>query len=207
MQLITIQQQTINNQNTNAVSARELHLKLELKTEFTHWVKQFLDDFTQGTDFIRIEGKLNPTNNIPTIDYAFTLDMAKQVAMLTRTPKGKEVRLYFIECEKRLHKPMTITEIVAHNAQLLLNLERQQEELKQRLLEVESKALATQENYYTMSGYCNLKGLKFDDKELANLGRQASKISKLRNVEIKKFHSAKFGTVNQYDVNILSEIV
>lgn len=101
-QLVKIQSQNINNQQTNTVSARELHSALELKTEFTNWTKQFMDEFNEGVDFIRIEGKLNPTNNVPIIEYLFTIDMAKQVAMLARTARGKEVRLYFIECEKKL---------------------------------------------------------------------------------------------------------
>lgn len=96
------------NQDTNAVSARELHAGLELKTQFTDWVKQFLDDFIQGTDFIidtvttvdvQTDGH-RVTRNL--VNYLFSLDMAKQIAMLTRTAKGKEVRLYFIECEKKL---------------------------------------------------------------------------------------------------------
>lgn len=58
LQIITTK---FNNQDINAVSARELYSGLELKTEFTNWTKQFLDDFIQDTDFIRNEGKLNPT--------------------------------------------------------------------------------------------------------------------------------------------------
>ena len=114
MQLITIQQQTINNQQVNSVSARDLHLQLELKTQFTDWVKQFLDDFVQDTNFIKhsvisevvqSDGhKINSTKE----DYWFTLDMAKQVAMLTRTAKGKEVRKYFIDCEKQLQQQIQV---------------------------------------------------------------------------------------------------
>ena len=116
-QLITITKSNLNNQNTNAVSARELHAGLELKTQFTDWVKQFLDDFIQGADFIidtvttvdvQTDGH-RVTRNL--VNYLFSLDMAKQVAMLTRTAKGKEVRLYFIECEKRLNKPLTRKEM------------------------------------------------------------------------------------------------
>ena len=36
------------------------------------------------------------------IEYHFTISAAKEIAMMSGSPKGKEVRLYFIECEKRL---------------------------------------------------------------------------------------------------------
>lgn len=35
-------------------------------------------------------------------DYALKIDMAKEVAMIQRNDKGKQVRKYFIECEKQL---------------------------------------------------------------------------------------------------------
>ena len=55
-------------------------------------------------DFTRIDGEVNPTNGIPTIDYAITIDMAKELSMLSKTKKGKEARKYFIECEKQLRE-------------------------------------------------------------------------------------------------------
>lgn len=109
-QLIRIQKTSINNQEINAVSARDLHKKLELKTQFTDWIKQFIDDFSQDTDYINISAKTEDVQsdghviNRNITEYLFSLDMAKQVAMLTRTSKGKEVRLYFIECEKKLQQ-------------------------------------------------------------------------------------------------------
>ncbi len=73
------------------MSARELHAGLELKTQFTDWVNQFLDDFIQDIDFIIDTGTTvevqsdghKVTRNL--VNYLFSLDMAKQIAMLTRT--------------------------------------------------------------------------------------------------------------------------
>ena len=50
------------------------------------------------------------TNGNQTLDFAITLDFAKRLAMMAKTEKGEEVRKYFIECEKRLSKPMSLIE-------------------------------------------------------------------------------------------------
>ena len=41
-------------------------------------------------------------------DYAMKLDMAKELAMLSKTEKGKEVRKYFIQVEKDFNSPEKI---------------------------------------------------------------------------------------------------
>ena len=101
--MLLITTTTFNNQDTNAVSARELHSGLELKKDFTDWVKNILPYFVENIDFIEVHSKVN-INNVKMTEYLFSIDMAKQIAMLTRTAKGKEVRLYFIECEKKLNQ-------------------------------------------------------------------------------------------------------
>ena len=55
----------------------------------------------------------NPVTTV--IDHAISIDMAKEISMIQRTEKGKQARLYFIECEKIVkNKPNSIT--VTENA-------------------------------------------------------------------------------------------
>ncbi|MBE0438126.1 MAG: antA/AntB antirepressor family protein [Methylomicrobium sp.] len=86
----------------NAVCARELHKKLEIGKDFSNWVKEQIEraDLTQDVDFVKFAEKGEYKK--PLTQYALTLDAAKNIAMLSQTQKGKEVRAYFIECEKKL---------------------------------------------------------------------------------------------------------
>lgn len=89
------------------ISARELHKVLGNKRQFTNWVEPYVKDdneylFEKNVDFTSINAGVNPTNNIPTIDYAISIEMAKEISMVSKSEKGKEVRQYFIQCEKAL---------------------------------------------------------------------------------------------------------
>ena len=86
------------------VSARELHDFLEIKTEFRKWFPRMCEyGFVENVDFTRAFQKCPTLGGIQTVaDYAITIDMAKEISMIQRTEKGKQARLYFIECEKKL---------------------------------------------------------------------------------------------------------
>ena len=83
------------------VSARELHKGLQIGRDFSTWFKAMREyGFEQDVDFTPISGKSN--GGRPTIEYAITLDMAKEISMIQRNELGKKFRQYFIECEKQL---------------------------------------------------------------------------------------------------------
>ena len=86
------------------VSARELHEFLEIKTDFRKWFPRMCEyGFVENADFTRAFQKCPTLGGIQTVaDYAITIDMAKEISMIQRTEKGKQARLYFIECEKKL---------------------------------------------------------------------------------------------------------
>jgi phage anti-repressor protein len=84
------------------VDARMLHEFLHSKQEFAHWIKSRIEDygFIEGRDFLRNLSK--STGGRQATDYAITLDMAKELAMLERNEKGRQARQYFINAEKQL---------------------------------------------------------------------------------------------------------
>ena len=85
------------------VSARELHDFLGIGVHFSTWMKRMCEyGFEEDIDFSILKSS-NPNGGIAKIDdYVITIDMAKEISMIQRTEKGKQERLYFIECEKKL---------------------------------------------------------------------------------------------------------
>jgi phage anti-repressor protein len=101
-ELIPIGTDSINGQQVQTVDARKLHGFLEVGTEFKDWIVRRIEDygFESEKDFCSFLSE--STGGRPSKEYHLTLDMAKEIAMVERSEKGREVRRYFIECEKRL---------------------------------------------------------------------------------------------------------
>ncbi|ELY1979198.1 antA/AntB antirepressor family protein [Flavobacterium psychrophilum] len=134
-QLITI---TENNGN-KAVSARELHAFLEVKTDFKDWMPRMIEyGFEEGLDFSSFLSE--STGGRPSKEYALTLDTAKEISMLQRTDKGKQARRYFIAIEKQVTQPVTMLDKnMQHHTLLAL--------LKQNLNRGDIKAIAHENGF------------------------------------------------------------
>lgn len=96
------------------VSARDLYKGLELKIRFSLWVKKNFDQFVEGEDFTSVSTDTVVNNGARKLiqDFLMTIDMAKELCMMSKTEKGKEVRKYFIQVEKNWNSP----EMVMHRA-------------------------------------------------------------------------------------------
>lgn len=91
------------------VDAKELHDFLGIKKYFTQWIAPYTKTnnaygFEENGDFTWINAEVNPTNGLPIKDCILTLDTAKEISMLSKTPKGKQARQYFIKVEKEFNK-------------------------------------------------------------------------------------------------------
>ena len=89
------------------VNAKDLYDFLEVKSKFADWIKNSIRsfDFIENQDFVTLSKNLE--NGGRTIEYAITLNMAKELSMLARSEKGKQARQYFIECELKLKEQST----------------------------------------------------------------------------------------------------
>ena len=115
------------------ISGRELHESLKVKTRYNDWFSRMVDyGFTENVDFIAITQKRVTAqgNETTQTDHLLKLDMAKEIAMIQRTPEGKRIRQYLIQVEKAWNSPEKIMEralLIAKN-----NINR---------LEIENKAM------------------------------------------------------------------
>lgn len=124
------------------VSARDLHKALEVKTRFSLWTEQNFKMFEEGADYTSVVVTTEVQNNggiqqRELQDYAVTIDMAKELCMMSKTPKGKDVRQYFIQAEKNWNSP----EMVMNRALKISNAQVQK-------LTLQLKVQAPKVTYY-----------------------------------------------------------
>ena len=122
------------------VNARELHKVLEVKTAYKDWFPRMCEyGFTEGLDFCSIMSE--STGGRPENNHAIKLDMAKEISMLQRTEKGKEVRKYFIQVEKDFNSPEKVMARALKYAEEKLNtLQLENTQQKQIIGELKPKA-------------------------------------------------------------------
>ena len=87
------------NLDAKTVSARELHEQLHIGTKFATWFDRMIEyGFSEGNEFFPKMGKTSEAGGRPPMDYDISIDMAKQICMIQRTPEG---RLFLYEFLKQ----------------------------------------------------------------------------------------------------------
>lgn len=104
---------TVNYENSErpTVSGRDLHMLLEVETPYHKWFPRMCEyGFTESIDFntdknvrVQIEGNREVSREVT--DHQLTIEMAKEICMLQRNEKGKQIRQYFIQLETAWNTP------------------------------------------------------------------------------------------------------
>lgn len=97
------------------INARELHEALSVKKKYTDWIKYYIKtysgyNFGTSSDLPEIVEEYDYfLYEIPAtqkkgkkIEYMISIDMGKELAMMSRCEMGSEIRKYFINAEKTL---------------------------------------------------------------------------------------------------------
>lgn len=120
-------------------NARDLWGFVESRQDFSTWIKGRIEKygFVEGADFTVHKFVDSGSRGQQTIDYHLTIETAKELAMVENNDKGREVRRYFTECERRVKSidPMQILSDPAAMRGLLLTY-------PEKVLALESKVEA-----------------------------------------------------------------
>lgn len=116
------------------VIGRELHEKLNIGKDYSTWFKDMCAyGFSEGIEFSPISGKTSEQGGRPRIEHILTLDMAKHIAMIQRTPEGKAIRDKLIQLETNVSE-------LSPELRLLINMEIRQKQ-QEKALEDTNKRL------------------------------------------------------------------
>lgn len=132
--------------NQQLVSARDLYKGLDLKIRFSLWVTKNFDSFEENQDFTSVSTDTEVQNNggiqIRKLqDYLLTIDMAKELCMMSKTERGKEVRKYFIQVEKDWNSPdMIMQRALSISKQRIEALQNENAAMKPKALFADSVA-------------------------------------------------------------------
>lgn len=90
------------------VYGTELHAALEVKTPCRTWIERRFEECeaTENEDYTSVQ-ICTVVGGTPKKEHIIKLDTAKEMAMLERNDKGKQVRRYFIQVEKKYREKQT----------------------------------------------------------------------------------------------------
>ena len=235
--LIRLHDNTIvGNHKIQTVDARELHGFLGSKQQYADWIKGRIAkyDFVENQDYVVIHSFLkNLQGGRPTDDYHVSLSMAKELSMVERNEKGKQARLYFIDCETKLKAQFKVPRTFTEALRLAADLAEENELLAhERDHAVATKAHISDKKTATAMGklggamnanrilkeklgiaenYQQVRAIpwinEYFDVKLKGtyivVGNALAKLSKECGVAVKRVDHAQYGKVNVYRKDIV----
>ena len=135
------------NADRPTVSGRELYDALEVKTAYKDWFPRMCEyGFQENVDYARCSNlsSENQHGGQNKIDHQITVPMAKELCMLQRTDKGKQMRQYFIVVEEQWNSP----DAIMARALQLSNAKLKQLQVTVSELTVENQIMKPKAEYF-----------------------------------------------------------
>lgn len=79
--------------------------------------------------------------------------------------------------------------------------------IRDKVAELEAKITSTDEHYYTIAGYCNLKKIPCPLHKAKEWGKAATALSRQRDIATGTAHDERYGKVRTYHEDILKEVI
>lgn len=136
------------------VYGTKLHTVLEVKSRYREWIDRRLSDIDaiENKDFQSAE--ISAPSGQSKKEHIIRLEIAKEIAMLERNEKGKQVRRYFIQVEERYKKQTIDRQQLSPHTQALMALtesiartELEQKRLSKEVEEVKQNQIAIAETF------------------------------------------------------------
>jgi len=189
-------------------------------------VKRNIDRFPEDFLFQTTDNETNALKsqsvisaNLPASPYLFTQMGANQLSSVLQSDTAVQRSIQIMRAFTNL-EIMTPAETLLHQAKMMVEQERKvllieqeqrniiqkQKSQQAEIEEIKAKVTTTNSDYYTISGYATITGMRYLDVRKAGLlGKKAVKISKEYGIEMGSVKDERYGSVNTYHVDVLSE--
>ena len=189
---------------------------LFLAKDVAIWIEYDLSSINKMLNSVDEDEKVR--KNVPTLGgiqemWFVTEDGLYEILMQSRKPIAKEWKKKVKEILKEIRKtgsytkPLTPAEQLLAQAKLMVDMENRLNTIEKNTARLENNLRRTITNeYFTVIGYANFRGINANTYNSSVIGRKASKICKDCGLAIGKVIDSKYGTINTYSLDVLDEI-
>jgi len=193
------------------VNARELHVFLEVKRDFSNWIKDQIDRarLIEDRDYVsRAEKGERAIGGTTRIEYHLGLDAADHICMLSQTEKGHTCRQYFIDYRNK-SLMLNPEEMLLKQAQMMVEHRKRFEEQDKKIkaLQCQQDAIQKGNEFFSVIAYCKLIGVVCNNASAQRIGRMASRISRTHGIPMGKARHEHYGEVHTYYEKVLEKTV
>ena len=197
--------------------ARPIHDFVESNREYATWIKQRIIDVgaLEGVDYLvdKFVKQVNGQGRHVT-DYLVTPEMGQELGMLERNQRGRQIRQWFIDRNKKLtaiesqSKPLTQIQMLLQQAQAMADLEARTmagiDSVRSEIAEIKHEMYANT-GYVSMKGYCHMRDISAPLQAVNRMGTNATKLAVEAGIVIGKVPDERWGSVNSYPISFLDE--